>query len=241
MNFKSYIALKEAILRTYPLELTIRKMNERWANFLIDEFQKEDNLFIGKIVATPRFDIEKIKRDGEFFGYFLSNIFKEGSEWTLVFSPKVAESDSPSKNFELYHLCPKSVFHKINKIGITPRKSSKKDWPHPGDRSYLLKVDYENMNPLRALLASGEIQSIFENIVKASGKTLDDYIVIKIKTSPELEKTLHVDPSFPKRKGMLYYGVYTNKNIPPSLFEKTIDPNNMNNEVLNAVVRNYGK
>lgn len=241
MNFKRYVALKEALLRTYPLDVTIRIMNDRWNGFLINEFRKDKSLFIGTVLATKRFDLEKIKKDANFFGYFLSNIFKDGNEWTLAFSPKVAESDQPSNVFELYHLCPKSVFHKINKIGITPRKSSKKNWPHPGDRSYLLKVDYENMKPRAALFAAEAIQNVFEKIAEASDKTLSDYVVIKIKNNPELEKSLKLDPSFPRTGNSIYYGVYTNKNIPPSLFEKIIEATEIRDEILNSVMTNFTK
>lgn len=239
MNFKTYIALKEGLVRTYPLDLTIQKMNEKWEPFLTERFQAEHASFVGTVLNTNRFDLEKLKKDANFFGYFLSNIFKEGNNWTVVFAPKISKKDFSTKESFLYHFCPNSVLKKIKKIGITPRESTKKDWPHPGDRSYLLKMNFYNIDFSNASFTILEIEGVFKKIANASGKTINDYSVIKIKNSPELEESLRVDPSFPGDALSTYYGVYTNKNIPSSLFEKIMSVDDFIKDSVSVVVNTH--
>jgi hypothetical protein len=215
-NRKSSILFKEGLIKTYPLDLTVKKMNEKWEDFLIQNFEIEKNSFVGTIIKTNRFDLEKLKKDAEFFGYFLVKIHKNHTQWTVTFAPKFAEKDEQSINSVLYHFCPNSVLNKIKKIGITPRISTKKDWPHPGDRSYLLKINLNNIT----LFSIERINSLLDSIARASDSTLTNYSIIKIKNDNDLIKSLRIDPSLPGNRDSKAYGVYTNKNIPPSLFDK---------------------
>ena len=222
MRFKTFYqkVIKEGLIKTYPISVTIKKMNEKWDDYLIERFRAFDSRnFTGRVISTPSFNLEKIKKDADFFGYFLASIEKSGNKLNLEFAPKFSEKDNFNKDAVLYHLCPNKALPKILKIGITPRLSSKKDWPHPGDRSYLLKVIFSN-----AFLDSVDnVSSLFSNIARASNSTLSDYSVIKIKNDEDLIKTLRIDPSLPVNKGSEFYGVYTNKNIPPSLFDKVMN------------------
>jgi len=210
--------LKEGLIKTYPLDLVVKKMNEKWEDFLIEKFQISKNYFVGTIIKTNRFDLEKFKKDGEFFGFFISKIHKNHNEWTVSFAPKFAEKDEQSINSVLYHFCPNSVLNKIKKIGITPRLSTKKDWPHPGDRSYLLKINLNNIT----IFSIEQIEVLLDSIARASNSTLADYSIIKIKNDNDLIKSLRIDPSLPGNSDSKAYGVYTNKNIPPSLFDKVM-------------------
>lgn len=180
MRFKTFYqkVIKEGLIKTYPISITVKKMNEKWDDYLIERFKIVDSRnFSGKVISTPSFNLEKIKKDADFFGYFLAKIDKSGNKINLAFSPKFSEKDNPNKNTVLYHLCPNKALPRIQKIGIIPRSSSKKDWPHPGDRSYLLKVNFSN-----AFLDSVDmVSSLFSNIARASNSTLEDYSVIKIK------------------------------------------------------------
>lgn len=220
MNFKEYFLLKEGLIKTYPISIAVKKMNEKWEDYLVEKFIAADSrTFTGKVISTPSFNLEKIKKDAAFFGYFLSSTQKTGNKLSLAFSPKFSEKDNINKDTVLYHLCPNKALPKILKIGITPRTSSKKDWPHPGDRAYLLKVNFNN-----AFLDSVDsVSSVFSAIARASKSTLLDYSVIKIKNDSDLIDSLRIDPSFPGTKNSEFYGVYTNKNIPPSLFDKVMN------------------
>ena len=217
---KSNKILKEGLIKTYPISIAIEKMNEKWDNFLLDKFRAADSrTFIGKVISTPSFDLEKIKKDAMFFGYFLSSVEKSGNKLNLAFAPKFSEKDKVNKDTVLYHLCPNKALSKILKIGITPRLSSKKDWPHPGDRSYLLKVNFDNVY----LDSIDSVSFVFSAIARASNSTLEDYSVIKIKNDNDLLESLRIDPSFPGSRNSEFYGVYTNKNIPPSMFDKVMN------------------
>lgn len=236
MNFKSYITLKEGLVKTYPLDVAIRVMNNKWDAFLINSFSKSLDSFDGDIIHTKRFDLEKMKKDAESLGYFLSRVYKNNTYWTLSFSPKISETDKSNPLSELYHFCPNTVLHKIQKIGITPRDSTKKDWPHPGDRTYLLKIEFDKMDLVNAVFDISDIKSVFQKIANANNKKFEEYSFIKIKANESLTESLKVDPSFPKRERS-YYGVYTNKNIPPSMFTKIIKAEDFDKELINLVVK----
>ena len=122
------------------------------------------------------------------------------------------------------------------KIGITPRQSTKKDWPHPGDRAYLLKIEFDKMDLVNAVFDINDIKEIFSKIAKANNKEFTDYSFIKIKPNESLLTSLKIDPSFPKKESS-YYGVYTNKNIPPSMFSKIIKAEDFDKELVNGVVQ----
>jgi hypothetical protein len=217
---KSNKILKEGLIKTYPMPIAIKKMNEKWDDFLTDKFRALDPFtFVGKVISTPVFNLEKLKKDALFFGYFLSSISKSGNILTLSFVPKFSEKDKVNKDTVLYHLCPNKALPKILKIGITPRLSSKKDWPHPGDRSYLLKVNFNKTSTY----AIDTISALFGAIASASNSTLEDYSVIKIKNDNDLIESLRIDPSFEGNENSEFYGVYTNKNIPPSMFDKVMN------------------
>jgi hypothetical protein len=238
MNFKShyynrlkhFYFLKEGLIKTYPISIAVKKMNEKWENYLIEKFKAspESPMFFGQVISTPSFNLEKLKRDANLYGYFLSNTEKSGNKLTLAFSPKFSEKDNNNKDIVLYHLCPNKALPKILKIGITPRPSSKKDWPHPGDRAYILKVNLNN-----AYFDSVDsVSSVFSAIARASNSTLSDYSVIKIKNDPSLIDSLRIDPSFPGTKNSDFYGVYTNKNIPPSMFDKVMNIKQFKNDFI---------
>lgn len=238
-SFKEFFQIKEGLIKTYPLSITIQKMNEKWDGFLTKPFRaSSENVFEGDLLITPRFDLEKLKKDANFFGYFSVRSTRTNNILKISFAPKISKSDSPdNEKIVLYHLCPDKVLHRIKKIGIAPRPSSKKDWPHPGDRSYILKVNFNNINLKNAEHTLFDITSIFSQIANASNSALKDYSIIKLKNEPSLNKSLKVDPSFPGDSTSEYYGVYTNKNIPPSLFLKIMKIEDFSKDFLNETVK----
>ena len=235
---KSDKILKEGLIKTYPLSITIQKMNEKWDGFLTSKFRaQKGNMFQGDLIVTPRFDLEKLKKDAEFFGYFLVSAYKNNNILEVAFGPKISKSDTHNNlKIGLYHLCPDKVLHKIKQIGITPRPSSKKDWPHPGERSYILKVNFDNISPINLINTITGISEIFARIANASNSSINDYSIIKIKNEPSLLKSLRIDPSFSGDDFSTYYGVYTNKNIPPSLFLKIMKIEGFINDALSEAI-----
>jgi hypothetical protein len=244
MRFKNYIIWKEGLIKTYPLNIAIRIMNNKWDKFLKKAFSEISNCFSGDVTNSEKsnlnFDLEKMKKDAESLGYFLSRVYKSGHYWNLTFSPKITTSDNFAPFSELYHFCPNSVLSKIRKIGITPRNSTKKDWPHPGDRIYLLKIEFDKMDLNNAEFNIDNIKELFEQIAKANNKEFKDYSFIKIKQSKDLLESLKIDPSFGKEEN-LYYGVYTNKNIPPSMFLKILKSEDFSKEIVGLVVQTFMK
>jgi len=245
MNFKDFYSFKEGLIRTYPLEIAVKNLNSRFEDYMKELFYIEDDCIFGVTLDPKYIPLDKIISYATSLGYFLGKKYDMYKSVRLIFLPKYSVAVNPEDEGDFfYHFAPNSVLDKIKKMGLVPKQTRKKDWPHPGERIYLLGINFNKVNLKNAYDVIDSSLGILSNISATHDKKSSDYSVIKISKKKLGNIPLYSDPSFPKnykafsgseieRKN---YGLYTTSNIPPSSFVKILTPNEFSDDIINTII-----
>ena len=137
------------------------------------------------------------------YGYFSGghSIFGPNDEWIEIWWNKKFDADATEtirKLGKLYHICSSTVYKKISKVGLTPRKSEWKNFDNP-ERVYFFvyKPSHENLEDLA------------KDFKESKTKISDEYFLLEIDIS-KVNDTMkfYVDPRMP-------YAVYSLEGVPP--------------------------
>ncbi|MFW6008302.1 MAG: hypothetical protein ACOCP8_03460 [archaeon] len=205
--------LKEGLIKTYPLNFIIKRLRDYGNPKLI-----ENNLYFNlKIEHLPKLDWVNSYINS--FGYFISqykvkfigltkspnnyidyktideilSILDKIEDIWLVIEPKYDTTITGENIKFLYHLTEKKYLERIKKNGLVLKSKSKKAY-HP-NRIYVVD-NIENLKTLALQFTEG-------------GKTLDDFIIIKIDYLKTNKPKIYNDPNYYK------FGYYIIDNISP--------------------------
>jgi len=239
--FYDFLQLDEGLTRTYSKEKLLQFLEKKYKKFISPKSFKRPTDYdayspnIKLTITSDAIPFGEFKKDIGLFGYFIGRQYDNshssyGDIWLL---PKFNENqNTETLPSVVYHYAPKSVLHKIEKIGLIPRESTKPDWNHPGDRTYVFAFNFPVK--LDEYEFKYSIGGVLDNIARSNNKMMDDYVIIKISTNGMKSSDFYIDPSLPKTRSYktsniynILYGLYTSKNISPNKFIKIMSFNGL--------------
>lgn len=220
---KSPVTITEGLIKTYPITIVVKCLTNLFN--LSNDDKDVDDIIAGKsnyngvikiahgannckqiytILPNDESVLSRFEQHLNKYGYFNGGwvfVYDTNDEWVKIWWDKKFDGDATEvvrKLGKLYHICSSTVYDKISKSGLTPKKSQWKDFDNP-ERVYFF-IDK---------LSHAELDFYANDFRDSKTKVSDEYFLLEIDIS-KVNSTMkfYADSRMP-------YAVYSLEGVPP--------------------------